>query len=303
MSQMIALLGMPPALIQDLQSTLSGHDLKVFGGAEAFKASAMADAEAMAILMCGTQFDAGQTIDVFSWARLYAPHLQCLAVVTGQDIQKLITVKNAVTSMAALQAPWSGDEVHTMVPDLMDRAERIKEQERFLRKPLASGLLNVRQARVTSFYQLLGARAEGLGEGGLLSYMEAAVGAEEGAGTALEANHDLFAFARSEARRTAEIAAHVRSWHDTFASGEGQRSYLDLFTVEGEDLIVRDIEPQLRPLNGPVGSSPSHFECCLLALVTRPRSKATLTRRGAGPWVVCASDAQESGPTLAQLMI
>lgn len=299
---MVALLGVPQALIPDLQSTLSDLELTAFDGAEGFKAAAMADPEGMAVLMCGPGLSAEQTIDVFSWARLYVPHLQCLAVVSAQDFQKLIAIKNAVTSMAALQTPWSVDELRATVDELIKRSELTRAQERLLRRPLAAGLFSVRQARVTSLYQLLGARTEAQSEGGLLSYMEAAAGAEEGPSTALNSNHDLFAFVRAEAVRTAEIMAHVRAWHETFASGEGQRSYLDLFTVEGEDLIVRDIEPQLRPLNGPVGAVPSHFECCLLALVTRPRSKAVLARRGAGLWVVGTTDEQEPRQALAKLL-
>lgn len=304
MNEMIISTGLNRAESQGLLQALpQGASLKEFDDVASLKQFLRDNAQEGAVLAIGAECPAKEVIDAFSWAHLYTPHMQCLLLVEEGEVERLIEIKNRITTLAVAQMPAGQDLLKDQLAHLVARAREALDEDRFLRKPLATGLLNVRQIRTTTLFQLLGASPEGGIEGGLLSYLEAAACVQQDPVTkGLSSDHDLFSHVKSEARRMSAILANVREWHTTFEKGESVRSFVDIFRMVGDDLVVRDIFAQLTPINGSIGSDPDPKECCLLALLTRPRSRAWLTQTGDGQWLVATGGPEASTGTLRALL-
>lgn len=304
MSEMIFSTGMKRAELQCLLQALpQGSSIKEFEDIPSLKQFLRDNAHEGAVLVIGAECPAKEVIDAFSWAHLYTPHLQCLLLIEQGDVERLIDIKNRISAFAVAQMPADNVLLKNQMERLVARARVALDEERFLRKPLATGLLNVRQIRTTTLFQLLGASPDGGIEGGLLSYLEAATIVQQDSVTkGLASDHDLFSHVKTEARRMSTILANVREWHTTFEKGESVRSFVDIFKMVGDDLVVRDILAQLTPINGPIGLDPSPKECCLLALLTRPRSRAWLAQTAESQWLVATSAPETPTSNLKALL-
>lgn len=295
-------MGLPSEASQSLLKTLVGVEVAEDDSPEAVKALLM-DSEDWSLVVLGPKLSSAQCTDLCAWLGAFLPHARALLVVEAGQVEKLVAVKNQVTTLAAIQFPWEQNVLHDLVEDLLSRSEQSRRENAFLGASLAKGLLNVRQTRVTTLYQLLAQQHNGESADRLLTLIEAAIALQDDQTKKLMGDHDLLSHVRAEARRMAGMLAHIREWHRTFQNGLAVRSLHGLFTVEEGSLVIRDIDAQLQPLNGPPGVEPSLEQCCLLALLTWPPSRATLNRRADGAWVARVDeDVAQRGASLLQML-
>lgn len=273
-----------------MQQTLEGVEKAPDGGIDSIKPLLVSGDGDWSVVVLGPELSSPECVEICTWLSMYLPHARCLMVVQEGHLQKLIDVKNQVTVLSAIQFPWDAQSLRVLVDDLVARSETSRREQEFLGMSLAQGLTNVRQTRVTTLYQLLGqVNADGPSDR-LLGLIEAAIALQDDLTQKLMGDRDLLSHVRTEATRMAAILAHVRDWHSTFQGGLAVRSLHGLFTVQEGSLVVRDILDQLQPLNGPVGVEPTPEQCCLLALLTWPPSRAALGQRADGAWVVRVED-------------
>jgi hypothetical protein len=302
MAHRILSVGLSVEASNSLHQTMAGVEAAEEEGVDAVKAR-LIHSDGWSLVILGPKLSADQCADLNSWLAVFLPHVRALMVVDAGQVEKLISVKNRVTALAAIQFPWEQTVLRELIEDLLSRSDQSRREHDFLGASLAKGLLNVRQTRVTTLYQLLAQQHNGESADRLLTLIEAAIALQDDQTKALMGNHDLLSYVQAEARRMAGMLAHIREWHSTFQKGVAVRSLHGLFTVEEGSLVIRDIHAQLQPLNGPPGGEPTLEQCCLLALLTWPPSRATLNRRTDGAWVARVDeDVAQRDSSLLQML-
>lgn len=302
MAHRVLSVGLSVEASNSLRQTLAGVEAAAEEGVDAVKERLM-HSDGWSLVILGPKLSADQCSDLSAWLAAFRPHVRALMVVEAGQVEKLISVKNRVTTLAAVQFPWEQTALRELIEDLLSRSDQSRREHDFLGASLAKGLLNVRQTRVITLYQLLSQQHGGESADRLLAFIEAAIALQDDHTKALMGNHDLLSHVQAEARRMAGMLAHIREWHSTFQKGVAVRSLHGLFTVEEGSLVIRDIHAQLQPLNGPPGVEPTIEECCLLALLTWPPSRATLNRRADGAWVAHVDeDVAQRDTSLLQML-
>lgn len=242
--------------------------------------------QGIAVLVVGADVPADECASMFTWVSLYAPHVQCVMVARDDQLPKIIEVKNQVTSMSVAQYPWQENTLRKLVENLVVRSEQKAVEDRFMRKSLAPFAVNIGQARIITLYQLLGQKSDGEGSERVLSFLEVAVAFRDQLASGPLQTKELLLHASDEAIRMVEIMEHVKRWHEAFDDGSPVRSLPSVFSVLNGVLMIRDIEDQFAPANGPIGAIPTSEQCCLLALLSWSKSSAILKQRHDGLWVV-----------------
>lgn len=242
--------------------------------------------QGIAVLVVGPDLPADQCASIFTWVALYAPHVQCVLAVLDDHLPRVIEVKNQITSMSVVRYPWEEGVLPQLVKNLVATSAIRALEDRFMRQSLAPFAANIGQTRIVTLYHLFGLQSDGTGSERVLSFLEVAVAFRDSQVMGALQSQDIAMHAGAEGMRMAEILTHVKRWYEAFESGSPVRSLPSVFSVLNGVLMVRDIKDQFAPANGPIGATPNADQCCLLALLTWPKSNAVLKQRQDGVWLV-----------------
>lgn len=289
----------------DLSAILEGWQVQHVAGRSAMESVLVREGHQVALLVVGAEVPAEVCAGVFNWVKQYTPHVQCVLAARESQMKKLIEVKNQVTSMSVLLCPWQQEAVVELAEKLSSRSAQSFAEERFLGLRLAPFVTNVGQGRVIALFQLLGdgTTSDGASER-LSSYLEVAVAFREHCSASAQLEREFELHAVAESTRMQEVFEHLKEWHAAFEQGSRVPSLPSVFSVQDGVLLIRDIEGQFAPVNGPVGATPTAEQCCLLALLSWPRSRSVLSKRHDGVWIIENAFTTTTNPgRLSELLI
>lgn len=248
------------------------------------------------VAICDREVSQLDCTDFIQFAHAAHPHVQCVMACLQMDFDKVIGVKNAVTSMSVVQLPWKSACLPLLVDELVRRSKNIAAVEKHLWASLVDEQRRVRATRMSMCYQALSALS-GKGQGArLASYFLAALHSQEKEIPIELAGFDVWKVGASEAVRMSAVIAHVRTWTRRFEEGARLEDIGEVFTMVDGQVCVRDIASQLDVLNGSNAVTPAFESCCVLAYLLWKEPGQRLEELSPGVWGLVEQTAEATIP-------
>lgn len=235
------------------------------------------------IVLLDASVSTGKCIEFINDVYAFYRHIQCVMVCTDRDIARLIEVKNAVIVMAAYQLPWQKEPLGSLIERLADRARELKDQFTLLEERLIDQQRMVRATRMSMCFQAL----SGVGNPDQLAplYLAAVKVRESDPGADFN-KFDVWEIGAREAKRMVLVLKHVSRWIDQFNNGLRLNGLADTFSQQEGQIVIHEIDSQLKVFNGGTDETPEAKDCCLLAYLVWNNTPMSVEQRDKGVWVL-----------------
>lgn len=283
------------------------------GSVEEGRAVLQAHGAEVAVLVCDQRMPGEHGNELLRHARAYYPGIVRMLTTAYSDIGDAIEAINTGEIYRYINKPWEIESLRADLRNALDLAQLRSERDNLLRDKLLAQHSQLRASRMAALL-MVGAAVQADGhEQALYRYGQTALASGFESPEVDWHRWDHADLVQAEARRGAAIAAHLRSWLQTFGPADDAPAAQALAAlaqaIGGEtqqpdtgDALLRlpDGSAFTRLLSAPVGEPPAADHCAWLAwlLWQRGQAQARPASAGepAGAWLVHLSAAADTPP-------